>query len=233
MRNKAIIAETTLYRALAPGETFLKTNSCEYDMYTEATNRVLDSSRCRQVVTLRCATEDPRIAIELSKSVGYSGLVAKIPVVIYEDGSTELKSYPSAFVQRLWAVEDWLHLAADAGKTHAECVNYKGLPYRLSSSVTYCRRNSRALACNQKIWVIADCVGGYRYDLITSEEQIELENKKYYKMKSYKKIHYFNPRIVYYCDIVIDDLKKSPSSYPWYECSLKELQKIRSAYVVD
>ncbi len=159
--------------------------------------------------------------------------MAKIPVVIYEDGSSELKSYPNAFVHRLWAVEDWLHLAADAGKTYAECVNYKGLTYRLSSTITYCRRNSRALACNQKIWVIADCAGGYRYDLIPSEELVELELKKYYKMKSYKKIRYSNPRIADYCDFVIKDLKKSPSLYPWYNCSLNELQRIRSTYVVD
>ena len=81
--------------------------------------------------------------------------------------------------------------------------------------------------------MVADCAGGYRYDLIPSEELVELENIKYYKMKSYKKIHYFNPRIADYCDIVIEDLKKSPSSYPWYRCSLNELQKIRSTYVVD
>ena len=232
---KKLIAKTKIYRALAIDEMKLKTAPFTSDPLSEASSRPLRSSGLRKEETFLCCSEDIRRSFRYSQKVGYSGEIAVLTVLIYDDGSTEIEGMPKAIVKRLWHISDWVQISASAGGLlEAENLNYsRNGKIHLFNILNYSRGNARAYARSDFIWIIASPEEGYEYTLLTKEEKDQISTlKKVYK-NSGKYLIYktYLRETIQVCNMMIEefDVQNSAEMESWKKYTIRDLKKIRDA----
>lgn len=215
-----------LYRALEIGEIKLKTASYTTDILSEHYSRVLKTSK-NVSPTLRCASEDPRVALQYSRMPGYSGDIAKIGITIMSDGTCKIDQMPKATVHRLWRVIDWLDLASTAGVRTARNNNYETEPVTLESIIGYGgHQTARAFSHAKRTWAMHSSDIAYAYDMIEENEKKDISNITYFRLPSYNAILYDNPGIKNLCTSLITSYERMESDKAWVRNTIDELKRI-------
>ena len=208
--GKELVKKLYLYRALLKGESRIicapYTNTL--DPLSEAYSRVIKTSGIHyQQQTVKCFTEDPRIALKYAQLPEYSGQIAKVMVSIWSDGSSTIDGWEKASAYRLWDIADWLNIAARANVLKAKNLNYKRADIPLRDIVSYGgQTTARAYSNKKKIWIVRSEID-YPYTIISEEEVQEIKKIRCYYLPSYHVIHYSDSRIKGICDVLIKEYK--------------------------
>lgn len=235
-----------LYRALAEGEDKLicNTYSSGSNLISEAYSRVLSSSLLNPAPSLRCFSEDPRIALEYSKKLdqGYSGKIVKIEAKISEEGDARIEGIEGKVeAYRLWRIEDWLHLAAlsELSALPGEPLTVINLncsvETKLSNVITYGGQSSaRAYCLRSMAWVIHQ-EEEMSYDkishILSEDEKRDIEKMKRYFFPSNKVIKYKDPQIEKICKSLLEEFQEFllANKKSWVKNTIDELKKIKAS----
>ncbi len=230
--EKELIKKICVYRGLLEDEISLITNSYASDILSEYYSKTLRSSKINSHTSIRCASEDPRVAYEYSQKPGCSGKIAKIEVLIWSDGSTTIKDMPGANIYRMWHMSDWLNLSAIAGTLAAKNLNYDTREVLLNNIISYGGQSTaRSYARKNFMWGMNSAEVQYDYQYFLTEGEMEdIKNKKSFNLPSNRCIHYNNPNIILICNSLIIDfeLYSKSNNKAWVRYTIEELQNIKA-----
>lgn len=179
----------SIYRALP--ENPIEIASClKADLLSEAMSRVMASSHANKQPYFLCFTEDPRIAIRYAAKPGYSGQIARIKLIIGDDGNLAVLGDNKALVYRTWHMLDWLHLMQCSNWPKAAVnINYSTFERPLEDIITYGgRRSPRAYAHADRGFIVHAATDSY--ELLTDEEILKFTQMKVFKLHSYALLKY-------------------------------------------
>ncbi|MBR4948751.1 MAG: hypothetical protein IKZ29_09335 [Clostridiales bacterium] len=224
--------EIELYRALAVGETELVCASpLPEDLLSVCCSRVISSSGLVSPF-LRCFTEDPRIALKYSRQKGYSGEIAKLTVVIEDNGTCQIADYTGKqYGHRLWLAEDYIDLFSRENLNKITNMN-TGTPLKPTSIVSYVRNTPHGYSHRMRTWLI-NTESPYKYThLLTNQEKSRIECLKSFKVPSLHQISY-NSRNTFAIDYLLSayaEFDGNTKLKRWYKNTVRDLESIKQKY---